>query len=447
MKSLFARIWLSYWLMMALTLVVALALSYALAVKRSEETGQLSPLTFARTAQAQLSRRGQDGLTSWVIGQNHTHPELQFFFVDEFGHELLGRAISGRPLANPQNALVPIVSAPGGRSFRLYMRRTANFSFGAWQLMFQPLLLIVLAIAVTGLGSAALARQLAAPVVRLRSDVRTIAAGEIHERMSPAIARRSDEVGGLARDIDLMTAHLRSLIESKEELLRDISHELRSPLARLRIATSLLRGDWTGPKTQAFDRIDREVQRLDVLIGQILQFSRVQANPELNFVAVDLGEILDEAVADARLEANGTKPIEFERAYPILVEGDRTLIASAIENVLRNAIRFGPTGMPIELVLERIGNTARVSVADHGPGIRPDDLHRICRPFFRAEGSSGVGLGLSIAERVAALHGGRIAIRNRPKGGLVVQLFFRTSGSDDAPLTDFSNAPLIGKTR
>jgi two-component system sensor histidine kinase CpxA len=306
------------------------------------------------------------------------------------------------------------------------------------------MLLVMLAVAVTGLGSAALARQLARPVVRLRSDVRTIAAGKIDERMSPTIARRSDEVGGLARDIDLMTSHLRSLIESKEELLRDISHELRSPLARLRIATSLLRGEWTGADTQAFDRIDREVQRLDALIGQILQFSRIQANPDLSFAQVDLAEIVDETVADARLEANGTKPINFVRGPAALVDGDRALIASAIENVLRNAIRFGPCGLPIELRLERIGNIERVSICDHGPGIPSGDLSRICEPFFRAAGSTGVGLGLSIAERVATLHGGRIAIRNRPDRGLEVQLFFLASGSDHAPLADFSNAQPIG---
>ena len=250
--NLFARIWLSYWLVMALTLGATLAISLALAVKRADDAVRTSPRAFAQAAQTALTRDGRDGLFLWVMGQRHAHPELQIYQVDDADHELLGRRVAGLALAGPGAQAPQRVTAPGGPAYRLLVRRTTNFSMGAWQLMLQPLVLGVLAVAISGAGSAALAHQLTRPVVRLRAGVRTIAAGDIEARMSPAIARRRDEVGGLARDIDRMTAHLRDLIESKEDLLRDISHELRSPLARLRIATSLLREERPGEGMAAF---------------------------------------------------------------------------------------------------------------------------------------------------------------------------------------------------
>jgi two-component system sensor histidine kinase CpxA len=439
MSSLFARIWLSYWLMMALTLAAALAISYGLSIKRSDEAERLSPAIFAREAQGELNRSGRSGLGAWVMAQRHSYPELQFYFVDDSGHEFLGREIAGRPPSGRGDAAAPQISSGAGQRFRLYVRRTSNFSFGAWQLLFQPWLLILLAIGVTGVGSAALARQLARPVARLRSDVRTVAAGEIQTPMSELITRRRDEVGGLARDIDQMTAHLRSLIESKEELLRDISHELRSPLTRLRIATSLLRKEDGGENPAAFERIDREVERLDELIGQILQFSRVQNGPPMALESVNLLGIVEEAVENARIEAaREKKAIRLADGPAINVPGDRMLIASAVENILRNAVRFGPVETPIDVGLSLAGSMARIAIADRGPGIAADSLPRICEPFVREQGSSGVGLGLSIAERIMSLHGGRLSMHNRSCGGLEVELFFPTGPGGDAPLADFS---------
>lgn len=438
MSSLFARIWLSYWLVMALTLAVALAVSFALAVKRADDIDRISPVALARSAQSDFSRGGRDGLGMWVMNERHTHPELQFYFVDDLGREFLGRSLGGRTLPGPGGALVPRLTAPGAPAFRMYVRRTREFSFGAWQLMFQPLLLLGLAVTVSGVGSAALAHQLTRPVVRLREGVRTVAAGVIETRMAEAITGRRDEIGGLARDIDQMTAHLRALIESKEELLRDISHELRSPLARLRIATSLLRDERPGENATAFARIDREVERLDSLIGQVLQFSRVQAGPPMTLEDLDLLALLEEAVEDARLEAApDDKTVMIGKAAPLIVRGDRALLASAIENVLRNAVRFGPAGAAVEVSLEAVGSVARVRIRDAGPGIAPADLPRICEPFFRAQGSTGVGLGLSIAERVAALHRGRLAARNHPAGGFEVDLFLPTAQGAYAALAAF----------
>ncbi len=435
MSSLFGRIWLSYWLVMALTLAAALAVSYGLALKRAEDIDRISPTTLAQSAQLEVRKGGRDDLGLWIMGQRHTHPELQFYFVDDTGHEMLGRPLAGRPLPGATGAIVPRIAMPGGAPYRMYVRRTSNISFGAWQLAFQPVMLLVLAIAVSGVGSAALARQLAKPVERLRQSVRTIAAGAIETPMAESIARRRDEVGGLARDIDQMTAHLRALIESKEHLLRDISHELRSPLARLRVATRLLRQDHPGESLLALQRIDREVERLDGLIGQILEYSRVQASPQLSTDCFDLRALLEDTVEDARLEGEPDgKSVQLQEGPLTEILGDKALVSSAIENVLRNAVRFGPSGAAVEVSLAVVGGVARIRVADAGPGLSATDLARICEPFFRAQGSAGVGLGLSIADRITSLHGGHLVARNRPTGGLEVDLFFPTTEGLHAPL-------------
>jgi len=240
MTSLFGRIWLSYWLVMALTLAAALAVGFALALKRAEETDRISPVSLARSAELELRKGGRDQLSFWIMGQRHTHPELQFYFVDPTGHELFGRALAGRPLPGAAGAPAPRIDVPGAAPWRMYVRRTSNVSFAASQLVFQPGMLLLLAVAVSGVGSAAWPDS--SPN---RWSACARGSGRSRWRDRDADGREhiaaADEVGGLARDIDQMTAHLRALIESKEHLLRDISHELRSPLARLRIATRLLR--------------------------------------------------------------------------------------------------------------------------------------------------------------------------------------------------------------
>jgi two-component system sensor histidine kinase CpxA len=436
MTSLFGRIWLSYWLVMALTAAAALAVSFALALKRADDTNRISPETLAQSAAGQLRKGGRDGLGLWVMDQHHTHPELQVYFVDDAGHEIFGRALSGHALSGPTGAVVPRIGEPGAKSYRVYVRRTRDVAFTAWQMVFQPGILLVLAITVSGLGSAALARQLAKPVERLRTGVRAIAGGAIETPMSPTISGRRDEVGGLARDIDQMTARLRAMIESKEHLLRDISHELRSPLARLRVATRLLRQDGATGNRTALERIDREVERLDGLIGQILEYSRVQASPPLNLENLDLLALLEDTAEDAQLEAEAEgKSVVLSTTTPARIRGDRSLVLSAIENVVRNAVRFTPVGQPVDIALVVVGGVARIRVRDAGPGIRAADLARICEPFFRADGTSGVGLGLSITDRITTLHGGQLAARNRAGGGLEVEIVF--------PVLDGAGAPLI----
>jgi two-component system sensor histidine kinase CpxA len=221
---------------------------------------------------------------------------------------------------------------------------------------------------------------------------------------------------------------LRALLESHRELLRDVSHELRSPLARLQIALGLARRP-NANLEQEFDRIEQETGRLDELIGEILSLSRLDDPARrLSAEAVNLEELLETLIDNARVEAEPRSiRIQLHAPGAPSIEGDRELLFRALENVLRNAVRFSPDGAVVELAVERTEQEAVIRVTDHGPGVPPASLERIFEPFFcvaqaRDRDSGGYGIGLAITARVAALHGGSVGARNNPDGGLQVAM-------------------------
>ena len=424
MRSLFARIWLSYSLVLVLTLAAAVFVSFLAAVKRAEETDLISPVAFADSARSALTARGADGLYGWLVGQRHAHPELHVYFIDQKGRELLSRSVTRPAVAGDRKgpsfhgSLRPMASSIGcsfdERAMSSSVFRSCFFNLSYFSFSRSP----------SAAWDAVLAHYLTRPVVRLRAGVRAIAAGQLGTKMGGALARRKDELGGLARDIDLMAADMRAQMESKEELLRDISHELRSPLARLRVAAGLARRGAHEGKNETFDRIDLEVERLDAMIGQILRFSRLGTGPAPGLETVDLTDMLEETVEDAQLEAApvGTT-VRLMTKASVNVVGDRTMLRSAMENVLRNAVRFAPNGSLVEVRLSIEAEMARIDVLDEGPGLSETDLPHIFEPFFRADRSNGVGLGLAIAQRVVVLHGGRMVASNRDGAGLCMRMF------------------------
>jgi two-component system OmpR family sensor kinase len=318
-------------------------------------------------------------------------------------------------------------SAAGGKCRFLFV-------FDSWNVLLQPYTLIALAVLISGAGSALLARYLTRPVSRLREGVRGFAGGNLDTRMDTSLRGRCDELGALARDFDRMATNLRALIASKEELLRDVSHELRSPLARLRVAASLARRG--SREARQFDRIDCEVERLDAMLGQLLRFSRLATAPRPVLEDVSLSDIAEECVADAAVEAAvAQKNIELSLLQDVRVRGDRSMLRSAIENVLRNAVRFAPGKSRIHVVLGRSGDSAAISIADCGPGVAKEHLTEIFEPFFRASAGDGVGLGLSIAQRIVTIHGGTISASNGAAGGLRVTLFLPVEESVARALT------------
>jgi len=262
----------------------------------------------------------------------------------------------------------------------------------------------------------------------LQGSARSLAAGNLETRVGEDFSRRRDELGVLARDFDTMADHLRTLIASKEALLRAMSHELRSPLARLRVALGLARREGAD-LTRQFDRIELETERLDTIIGQMLQLSQLRVvEHSLPRQPLDLTGLISEVVEDARLEASAVdKRVEWQPSTSVSIGADHDLLRSAIENVLRNAVRFTTQGTAVEVSLTGAGDNIHIDIDDQGPGIPEADLDRVFEPFFRVaesrdRDSGGTGLGLAISSRIIGLYGGRVQARNRVGGGLNVKI-------------------------
>jgi len=274
-------------------------------------------------------------------------------------------------------------------------------------------------------------RYLTGPIRALRRVTGRVAEGDLAARVEPELGGRRDELADAGRDFDRMADRVESLIESQRRLLGDMSHELRSPLARLTVALGLARRH-TGPDARdALDRIETEATRIEEMISQLLALARAETGPEdLVKQHVALGATLDEVIADARYEAKANESrIELLTTASLEIAGDPTLLRSAIENVLRNAIYYGGQGTIVRVTLDRDPNSgeARLRILDEGPGVPEDALPRLFDPFYRVSGSrdrqsGGTGLGLAIAQRVVALHGGSIGARNVGGAGLEIEI-------------------------
>ncbi|MGH8855164.1 MAG: HAMP domain-containing sensor histidine kinase, partial [Telluria sp.] len=285
---------------------------------------------------------------------------------------------------------------------------------------------IVAATLASLLFAALLAWYFSRPIRALRSAFEAAAAGDLAPRFA-ATSRAGDELNDLGRDFDRMSAQLRALMDGQRRLLHDVSHELRSPLARMQAAVGLAHQQ-PDKIASSLDRIERESMRMDKLVGELLTLSRLEASPEITRrEQLDLTELADEIAADARFEAGpGAPRISVEAPGAIVVHGDPDLLWSALENVVRNAIRHGGSGGVVQIVLSVEVGFARIDVLDRGPGIAAADLASVFQPFFRGNAGrgnvDGHGLGLAIAQRVVAAHGGEIHAENREAGGLRVSI-------------------------
>lgn len=288
-----------------------------------------------------------------------------------------------------------------------------------------PRLLVV--VLVVGVLSWWLARWLTGPIRSLRTAVTELGRGDLGTRVAPRVARRRDETGELAREFDAMADRIQRLVASHRQLLRDVSHELRSPLARLGVALELARQRAGSVADEPLDRVQLEAERLDQLIEQLLVLARLERGDDPEpVVPVDLEELLHEVAEDAAFEAGVREvDVQMKSRGPSRVVGRRELLRSALDNVVRNAVRYTAPETVVELVLEADDGGVRLEVRDRGPGVPEDAIDRMFEPFERVEpsrerGPGGTGLGLAIAARAAELHGGAIHAANRPGGGLVV---------------------------
>ncbi len=297
----------------------------------------------------------------------------------------------------------------------------------------QPLRDLALGCVISGMVCFGLARYLTAPIARLRVATQQLSKGDLSARAGKERERRRDEIAELIGDFDKMAAQIQSLVNAQKRLIGDVSHELRSPLTRINLALQPLRKIDNPRVTTAIERVELETSRLDEMIRKLLSLSRLEAEGQLLAKSnLQLDELLREVVADSDFEAQA----EHRRVVPHRVDrccvvGNKELLRSALENVIRNAMRYTRAGSDVEVTLRGDSNDkgrlAIVTVRDHGPGVPEASLEALFRPFYRLDDSrerktGGVGLGLAITKQAVALHGGTVQAANVPNGGLVVTI-------------------------
>jgi two-component system sensor histidine kinase CpxA len=273
-------------------------------------------------------------------------------------------------------------------------------------------------------------RYLTKPILRLRDASRQLAAGNLSMRVAAGAENRRDELGDLVRDFNSMGDRIEALVTGQRQLISDVSHELRSPLARLTVALDLAR-EHKG-SDPAFDQMQRDFERLSKMAGRLLTVARLDAlDTPTEMSSLDFGTLVTEVATDAEFELRELNcNVRLSVENNIHVRGNSDLLRSAIENIVRNAIRYTAPGTTVDVNLKRRNSAGLaqgvLTVRDHGPGVAESELANIFRPFYRIENardrqSGGVGLGLAISNRVARLHGGRVSAINATDGGLQVQ--------------------------
>ena len=437
MSRLFLRIWLWFWLAMILlgtTIFLAQRQWSADAAPGIRPHERLAHV-LGRSGLEILHGSGEQALQRW---RQDLEQRLagRLYLVDPHGKELTGRRIPDSVQvrlarrSGPTNAqrrrerghLVVAALGGGYRAAVLFPLRNRR------RLLLPVWLRALIAVAVTGVVCLALARWLTYPVRVVRDASRRLAGGELSVRVAGSIRRR-DELGDLARDFDRMAEQLERLMSAQRRLLRDVSHELRSPLARLQVALALARRESGPGALEALDRIAREADRLNELIGQVLALARYESGDiaprcsTLNLAEL-ASRVVDDADFEARLHGRG---VRLDAPASALCDGDAGLLCSALENVVRNAVRHTAAATEVTVTITRRGSVWRIAVRDCGPGLPEAELERVFQPFVRIgeardRDSGGYGLGLAIARRAMTLHDGEIHAGNIAGGGLEVIL-------------------------
>jgi two-component system sensor histidine kinase CpxA len=277
-----------------------------------------------------------------------------------------------------------------------------------------------------------LTRYLTAPILRLREASHRLAAGDLSTRASASMERRNDELGFLVRDFNAMAGRIEELISRQKQLIYDISHELRSPLARLNVALDL--GRERKGNDSAFDQMQQDIERMSEMIGRMLTVAKLDtSSTEVQMTQVDLGELTSRVVRSAGFELRERdNAVRFTMREECFVHGNAELLQSAIENVIRNAVRYTNSDASVDVHLQHVekagGPFIQLSVRDYGMGVPEAELSNIFRPFYRVANdrdrqSGGAGLGLAIADRVIRVHGGTIHAQNVSPRGLRVDIF------------------------
>ena len=462
MRSFWIRIFLTFWVIEIFTITAVVTLRSGLEDFSLNPLSERALLSMAFSAE-EAYQAGHCTLLNQMSARFEQAYKVSPYLFDETGQALcrgsapesVQRAAKVSPFARVTHG-IEITRSPGSSrnndgiaAIRLKSDQDVPYTFvvqtvraPSWLVRYRGELVILTAIFPSGIITALLAKILVRPIGRLRYTARELASGNLKARTTGIRSRVStgDEVASLVHDFNLMADQIESLVGNQKQLIRDISHELRSPLARLSVALELLREDTNEQSMVHVERIERESARLNRLIGQLLELSRMEAMDRagVGMQMIHLQDVINEVVENASYEARSRSCSVRAVVEEAVVCGNKELLSSALENVVRNAIRYTMSGTDVTVSLERqeceTGGVAKVTVRDFGPGVPEDKIPSLCIPFYRvdparSDESGGTGVGLAIADRAVRLHGGTLILQNHPQGGFEVSFVLALAGT------------------
>ncbi|KTD09545.1 two-component system sensor histidine kinase CpxA [Legionella jamestowniensis] len=447
MRSLYWKIFLSFWLATILIIITTAWVTSEIAQKSSIPARERVFMdSYANAAVATFESGQHSALKKWLnqIGMSR---KMTLYLLSSTG-EIIGNQVPPQVVKQISNHLVDeelddgllkfgdiIVSheilSTSGRAYRLVAvseKPLAHFVEIPWAGL---TIRLMIAIFISGLICYLLSIYLTQPLRSLRMAAKSIATGQLSTRVGRIKGHHRDEIAELSGEFDRMAEQLEALMNSKERLLQDISHELRSPLARLQIAIELGRKKANALADVEFARMEVECLRLNTLIGEILEFARLEkSSTPLNRTLIDIPALLKQIIADANFELAANRPGVFlQKTQDCKLFLDGRLIHRAVENIIRNALRYSAPNpkVDVSLYFNKDHSHVYIDIADNGPGVPEEQLERIFNPFYRVDTSrekktGGYGLGLSIAQQAVKLHHGNIYAMNQKKGGLLVRI-------------------------
>lgn len=434
MGRLFWKIFLWFWLALAL---LNLAVGWGVKIY-FEQTGDLDDraLQVQVMAVAVAFEQGDLDRARELLKAVTKENRRPVYVIDKQGHDVLGRPVprfltlsAASSNGNNERIYHARVTLPNGISYQVLAPRKPFFR---GKFPHPPLwLALSITLVISTLVCYWLAKYLSNPIRLLSNATRQLSTGRLDVRVGRL--KRRDELADLARDFDQMADKIQQLLNAQKQLLQDISHELRSPLARLQVALALARRNNFDNQTD-YDRLGKDIDRLEVLIGEVLTLSRLDT-VSYGKEAVDLSELVSNIVENCRIEASHKGcQIDASVEAGISIFGSGELLHRAVENILRNAIKFTADNTPIGVSLKREKETLVISVSDQGPGIPEGSEETLFEPFVRIDqarqhNTGGYGLGLAIARKAVELHDGHISARNLEQGGLKVTITLPTLGS------------------
>ena len=390
-----------------------------------------------------LRYAGPGAFGSW----SEHEPGPTVFAVDSLGHDVLGRSVPATVTGEvrrmlqtrPSSPEIREVTATNGRPYTLFaVGRNTDPPGGSrpprppqpryWPRNLPPPNALLATLAASLATALLLAWYVAKPIRSLRGAFEAVASGDLQRRIASQVGARNDELADLGRDFDRMASRLQTSMEGQRRLLHDVSHELRSPLARLQAAVGIMRQKPEQP-ADMIARIEDETARIDHLVGELLTLSRLEAGELAGAEEeIDMHELVEEVVQDANFEAQTQgRQVLWKESGTSILHGRPDLLHSAIENIVRNALKHAPESRNVwvETTADASQQHYVLRVLDEGPGVPKEELPSLFSPFFRGANTTnreGYGLGLAIARRCIEAHGGIIQADNRPAGGLRVEI-------------------------